>query len=170
MAAIWKMKTLTPPILPMFAQQRVWAWPWSSCHNEKLSSPTFGRSPWEVSCHSRNERNNLCKKWKLKKLWRHNTFCVTLVNFLPLIKRVSQFLIKEKLFLERERGDKSLYHFNFSIKDSSIIYTSNIGNINMIKHWLLFDWFGLFNKSISFDCKSHVQVPLTCVIVSPGRP
>ena len=40
----------------------------------------------------------------------------------------------------------------------------------MIKHWLLFDWFGLFNKSISFDCKSHVQVPLTCLFVSPGRP
>ena len=29
--------------------------------------------------------------------------CVTLINFLPLIKQVSQFLIKGKFFLERER-------------------------------------------------------------------
>ena len=29
--------------------------------------------------------------------------CVNLINFLPLIRRVSQFLIKVKLFLERER-------------------------------------------------------------------
>ena len=111
-----KWKPLTPPILRMFAQQRVWAWPWNSCHNEKLSSPTFGRSPWEVSCHSRNERNNLCKKWKLKKLWRHNTFCVTLINFLPLIKRVSELLIKEKLFRERERGEKRFITYQFFYK------------------------------------------------------
>ena len=30
--------------------------------------------------------------------------CVTLINFVPLIKRVSQFLIKGEFFLERERG------------------------------------------------------------------
>ena len=44
-------------------------------------------------------------------VWRHhkkNCFCVTLIHFLPLIKWVPQFLIKEKLFLERERGDISL--------------------------------------------------------------
>ena len=30
-------------------------------------------------------------------------FCVTLIDFLPLIKGVPQFLIKGKFFLERER-------------------------------------------------------------------
>ena len=31
---------------------------------------------------------------------------VTLINFLTPIKRVSQFLIKGELFLERERGER----------------------------------------------------------------
>ena len=29
--------------------------------------------------------------------------CVTLINFLPIIKQVSKFLIKGELFLDRER-------------------------------------------------------------------
>ena len=32
--------------------------------------------------------------------------CVTLIDFLPLIKQVSQFLIKGELFFERERGER----------------------------------------------------------------
>ena len=38
--------------------------------------------------------------------------CVTLIDFLPLIKRVSQFLIKGEFFLERERGrEREFYPF-----------------------------------------------------------
>ena len=32
--------------------------------------------------------------------------CVTLIDFLLLIKRVPQFLIKGELFIERERGER----------------------------------------------------------------
>ena len=32
-----------------------------------------------------------------------NIICVTLIDFLPIIKRIPQFLIKGKLFLQRER-------------------------------------------------------------------
>ena len=41
-----------------------------------------------------------------------NLFCVMLMDFLPLIKRVSQFLIKGQIFLERERGrEKDTFFF-----------------------------------------------------------
>ena len=35
-----------------------------------------------------------------------NKLCVALFDFSPLIKRVSQFLIKGKVFLERDRGER----------------------------------------------------------------
>ena len=68
---------------------------------------------------TRPERNILISKHVYKNVWIYNicyavcyvdpycankTFCVTLINFLPLIKRVTPFLIKRKLFLERVRG------------------------------------------------------------------
>ena len=41
--------------------------------------------------------------------------CVTLIHFLPLIKQVSQFLIKGELLLERERGEKRYISLSLSL-------------------------------------------------------
>ena len=45
--------------------------------------------------------------------------CVTLINFLPIMKQVSQFLIRGKLFLERE---KERYMLAFQSSKSHIVY------------------------------------------------
>ena len=47
------------------------------------------------------------------------TFCVTLINFLPLIKRVPQFLIKGKLFLEMESGEVGITGRTSSVPNSA---------------------------------------------------
>ena len=49
------------------------------------------------------------------KLSDKNFFCVTLIDFLPLIKRVSQFLIKGEFFLERERERETYFNFIISL-------------------------------------------------------
>ena len=36
-------------------------------------------------------------------------FCVNLIDFLPIIKQIPQFLIKGELFFERERGERDIY-------------------------------------------------------------
>ena len=47
---------------------------------------------------------------------KRNQFCVTLIHFLPLIKRVSQFLINGKLLLEREKEREA--HLSLSLSPS----------------------------------------------------
>ena len=53
----------------------------------------------------------------ISQLQCHNSFCVTLIDFFPLIKRVSQFVIKGDLFFERERGEREVHFFSLAQVD-----------------------------------------------------
>ena len=53
--------------------------------------------------------------------------CVTLMDFLPLIKWVTQLCIKGKLFLERKRGrEKDIYLFMSESTDNFNSYLQNL--------------------------------------------
>ena len=42
-------------------------------------------------------------------LSKRSNFCVTYINFLPIIKWIPQFFLKWKLFIERERGEREIH-------------------------------------------------------------
>ena len=64
----------------------------------------------------RKEWLNLSTKLNVKKV------CVTLINFLPLIKRVSQFLIKGELFLEREGRERERFQAILVSFQAGLVY------------------------------------------------
>ena len=63
-----------------------------------------------------------------------NWLCVTLINFLPLIKRVSQFLIKGELFLERE-GEREGKRERYIISLKCLRVKKNDTNRNVYLLW-----------------------------------
>ena len=67
---------------------------------------------WDSKCNLPNSEDNK-NAFVCRKGWIYKKFCVTLYDFLPLIKRVSQFLIKEELFLIWTYFDKQELNFYF---------------------------------------------------------
>ena len=73
----------------------------------------------------RKQRIQLIKKIvELLLLVYHKGICVPFINFLPLFKRVTQFLKKGKLFLEKERRERVILVRLFgiySVKSYSVL-------------------------------------------------
>ena len=101
------------------------------------------RKPWNMPPVIWNFNQKKVSFWKSFNLMNFSSsgiqfllvtsFSVTLINFLPLIKRVLQSLIKGEFFLERERGERGKRDKHLSLSLSLSLSQHNyLRKINLV--------------------------------------